>query len=344
MKIALVNTMTPYVQGGAEILVDDLRIQLKENGHMAHLYRIPFPDNYEAALMNTIAATRMLRLDGYDRVIAFKFPAYCVEHPNKVMWMFHQFRQVYELDGTEYGLPQSGVAKRIKEVVHAVDNADIPKSRHVYTNAQEVSNRLMKYNSIPSEVLPPPLKNAEHYYCDSTGDYIFYPSRINSLKRQHLMVQAMKHTKSGVKLVIAGQCPEAGYMREMRAFVAENGIEDKVTIMDEWISDERKVELLSKSLAAAYIPYKEDSCGFVTMEAQYASKPVITCIDSGGTVEFVRQGVDGCFVAPDPKDLAAAIDRLYEDKQMAQRMGELGRQSIEEKNITWENTIRRLLA
>ena len=57
--------------------------------------------------MNTITASRLLRFDAYERVIAFKFPAYCtIRHEGKVMWLLHQFRQMYELNGTEYGLEQ----------------------------------------------------------------------------------------------------------------------------------------------------------------------------------------------------------------------------------------------
>ena len=38
-----------------------------------------------------------------DMVVATKFPSYCVRHPNKVVWLLHQFRQAYELDRTELG-------------------------------------------------------------------------------------------------------------------------------------------------------------------------------------------------------------------------------------------------
>ncbi len=38
-----------------------------------------------------------------DLVIATKFPSYAVRHPNKVVWLLHQFRQAYELDGTDLG-------------------------------------------------------------------------------------------------------------------------------------------------------------------------------------------------------------------------------------------------
>ena len=36
-----------------------------------------------------------------DLVIATKFPSYVVRHPNKVVWLVHQFRQAYELDRTD---------------------------------------------------------------------------------------------------------------------------------------------------------------------------------------------------------------------------------------------------
>ena len=53
-------------------------------------------------------AWRMLELkteqgDEVDLVIATRFPSYLVQHPRKVVWLLHQYRQAYDLDGTEYG-------------------------------------------------------------------------------------------------------------------------------------------------------------------------------------------------------------------------------------------------
>ena len=97
MRIALMNTFSPYIQGGAEIVVDDLADQLREHGHEVFIFRIPFPNSYEAQLVATIEAARMLCFDEFERVLAFKFPAYCILHGAKVIWLFHQFRQVYDL-------------------------------------------------------------------------------------------------------------------------------------------------------------------------------------------------------------------------------------------------------
>ncbi len=343
MKIALFNTFTPYVRGGAEILVDDLLEQLISRGYEVDLFRIPFPDNFEIPLQETIMCSRMLRFDQYDRVIAFKFPAYSAKHPQKVMWMFHQFRQVYELFGKEYGLNDDVTGNAIKNIITHADDMDISEARYVYTNAYEVTNRLWKYNSIKSEVLNPPLKNIEKYNCKESTDYIYYPSRITNIKRQHLAIEAMRYTKTDVRLVVTGKCDEPGYIEKLNALIDKYGLEKKVELINEWIEDDQKIEYISNSIGVIYIPYKEDSCGFVSMEAFYSSKPVITCYDSGGTEELVEEGVTGYFVESTAKEIARAMDLMYSDKNRAKEMGVNAREEIIKREYTWEKTIRRLL-
>jgi len=337
MKVALVNMMVPYVRGGAEIIAEDLEEQLHVFGHDARLFRIPMPPGCDLKMLDTVLTARMLNFDEYDRVIAFKFPAYCVRHPAKVIWLFHQFRQAYELAA------ETPEVHWTLDRIRAADNQYISQARHIFTIAGESHDRLKRYNGIESEILRTPLKNAGSFYCGKTGDYIFCASRMDRIKRQNLAVQAMKYTKSGVKLVIAGQCPDRGMMEEMRAYVQENQLEKKVVIRDEWITEQEKIEYMANSLGAIYIPYKEDSSGIVTMEAQYSRKPVITCVDSGGTNEFVENGKTGFVTQPAPESLAEAMDRLYEDRRLAERMGETGNREIVERKMTWEHTIGRLL-
>ncbi len=344
MRIALLNTMMPHIRGGAEILVDDLAEQLQAYGHEVMLFRLPFPLSFEAPLVATIESARMLCFDEFDRVIAFKFPAYCVKHQAKVIWMFHQLRQVYDLWGQEYGLQPGPIGESIKNIVTAADDEDIPRSRHIYTNSFEVANRLKKFNGIAAQVLMPPLKNPESYFTAHAGDYIFYPSRINGLKRQHLAVEAMRYVKSGVRLIVAGVSPEAGYLNQLERIIQEHGLEKRVELRNEWITDEEKRELFASALGAIYIPYQEDSCGFVSMEAFYSAKPVISCLDSGGTKEIVEDAVNGFMVESTPQAVAEAMDKLYENKILAERMGQAGMDKIHRLDITWPTTIKRLLS
>lgn len=343
MRIALFNIVMPYIRGGAEILVDDLAEQLQAYGHEVMLFRLPFPRSFEAPLVAMIESARMLYFDEFDRVITFKFPAYCVKHQGKVIWMFHQFRQVYDLWGKEYGLQPGPTGESIRKTVMAADSEDIPRSRHIYTNSLEVANRLKKFNSIDAQVLMPPLKNPELYSTNYPSDYIFYPSRITPLKRQHLAIEALRYIKTGVRLIIAGVCSEEGYFEQLKNTIHEHGLEKRVELHNRWISDEEKRELFAKALGGIYIPYQEDSCGFVSMEAFYSAKPVISCLDSGGTKEIVEDAVNGFMVEPTPQAIAQAMDMLYENKGSAERMGQAGLEKIHRLDITWPTTIKRLL-
>lgn len=344
MRIALFNTIMPHIRGGAEILVDDLAEQLQVHGHEVVLFRLPFPTSFDASLVATIESARMLCFDEFDRVIAFKFPAYCIRHQGKVIWMFHQFRQVYDLWGKEYGIQPGPIGESIRNIVMAADNEDIPRARHVYTNSQEVSNRLKHFNGIDSKVLMPPLKNLELYFTDQPGDYIFYPSRITPLKRQHLAIDAMRYVRTGVRLIIAGVCSEERYFAQLTDMIHEHGLEGRVELHNRWISDEEKREWFAKALGVIYIPYQEDSCGFVTMEAFYSAKPVISCLDSGGTKEIVMNAINGFMLESSPQAIAEAMDKLYENKSLAEHMGQAGLEKIHRLDITWPSTIKRLLS
>lgn len=343
MKIALFNTLSPYIRGGAEILVDDLQEELQKRGHQVTLFGFPFPDDYEVSLMETIAATKLLDFSDYDKLICFKFPAFYAAHKEKNLWFFHQFRQVYELYDEEYGLKSDGVGAAIKAIVEQNDTEEIGNAHKVYTNAVEVTNRLKKYNHLNSEIINPPLKNWEAYHCKEYGDFIYYPSRVTDLKRQSLAVEAMKYTNTPVQLVIDGSSPSEAYTRAIHDTIRKNHLENRVVWENRWISDEDKIQKMSTCLACLYLAYQEDSCGFVSMEGFYSSKPVISLTDSGGTHELIEHGRTGLFAEPTPKALAKAMDALYENREKTMEMGQAAREEIIKRDYTWDRTVRRLL-
>ena len=98
----------PFARGGVEIFTDDLVAELRRRGHDADLVTAPFKWYPGERVLTQAFLWRLLDLeeaDGrrIDLVIATKFPSYVVRHPNKVVWLVHQFRQAYELDRTELG-------------------------------------------------------------------------------------------------------------------------------------------------------------------------------------------------------------------------------------------------
>ena len=78
------------------------------------------------------------------------------------------------------------------------------------------------------------------------------------------------------------------------------------------------------ALAVIYAPYDEDF-GYVTLESFLARKPVVTANDSGGTNEFVEDGVNGYVCEPAPAAIAEALSRLAADRSRAAAMPAIAR-------------------
>jgi glycosyltransferase involved in cell wall biosynthesis len=152
----------------------------------------------------------------------------------------------------------------------------------------------------------------------------------------------MSFTRTAVRLVLAGRPETPEYLDQLLGTVERLDLAGKVTIIPEFITDEKKSDLFSRALACAYIPYDEDSYGYVTMEAFESRKAVVTCSDSGGIDILVRDGATGFIVPPQPQALAEAFDKLYLNRRNAQQMGESGRALMHSLGINWETVIARL--
>jgi glycosyltransferase involved in cell wall biosynthesis len=345
MKILVANNCVPFVRGGAEHLAEALTEKLNEFGHQAMLVRIPFRWEPPPKILESVLACRLMRTPNVDRIIAFKFPAYYLPHDNKFLWLVHQFRQVYDLWGTPYqGMEETPENLAVRRSIIEADNTYLREARKIYTNSATTSARLERFNQIPSEVLYPPLLETRHFRFGETGNYIFCAGRITTSKRQHLLVEAMKHTRTNVRLVIAGKSEDPSDAQRIVQLIARHKLADRVTVIDRFISEEEKAAYFADSLGAAYIPFDEDSYGYVTMEAFYSGKPVITTTDSGGILQVVRDAETGYVAEPSAVALAAAMDRLFDDPARARVLGRAGYDLIQNMGLTWEHVVSTLTA
>ncbi len=343
MKILIVSTMVPFVKGGGTLIVDWLDQILKQYGHDTEVIKIPF-HSYAPEMIEQMLALRLLDVKDYsDLLIAIRTPSYIIDHPNKVVWFIHHHRQAYDLWGTTYqDLPLTPEGLHIRDMIIQTDNFYLRQAKKIYTNSNVVSGRLKRYNDIDSEVLYPPILDAQKYHCEEAGDYLFYPSRITLPKRQYLAVESMKYTRSKAKLIIVGAPDSPGELEYVRSIIESNHLQNKVKLMGEWISQDEKISLFANAVGCLYIPLDEDSYGYVSLESYYSRKPVITCSDSGGVLELVEDGVTGKIVPPEPQALAEAVDSLFNDRAMAVKMGRAGYQKLSSMNISWDHVVEKL--
>lgn len=347
MRIAIATVQVPFITGGAEILCDMLKDELKKRGHKVELVTIPFKWYPTSQLINSMMMGRMIDLsetngEKIDKVIAVKFPAYYLKHDNKVMWLMHQHRQAYDLWGTPYGdLQNLPNGEEIRDYIRNCDNKYIREYKKIFTIAQTTSNRLKEFNGIDSVTLYHPPLNYEKLHCESYGDYFFYASRIDSIKRQRLLVEAAKYIKTDAKIVIAGSGSKSE-LDYIDSLIKDNHLENKVT-MAGFISEEDKINYYANCLGVYFGAYNEDY-GYITLEGFFSEKPVIVHKDAGGPLEFVEDGVNGYVIDSDAKLIAEKIDYLYNHKEEAKKLGQNGKKSLIEKNINWDYVIEQLLS
>lgn len=345
MKIALVTSIVPFVQGGARNIVIWLDAMLRDKGHETEIITLPFDESPEK-IIPQMAAFRMIDLtDRADLVICFRPPSYMIRHPRKVLWFIHHVRAYYDLWDTEYrGFADTEVSRARREVIMHADTRALDEASMVFTNSRVVSERLLKFNGVHSEVLYPPLFNASEFINAEYGDEILLISRLEHHKRQHLLLEALAHCESPVRLRFMGKGSTPAYADQLRRRANELGVEDRLTLDDAWIDETKKRGILSSALACAYLPVDEDSYGYPSLEAAHASKGVLTTSDSGGVLEFVENERSGLVVESTPEALARAMDRLYSEPGLAQNLGNGASRRIDELNISWSHVVDRLLS
>lgn len=341
-KIAVLHAQIPFSHGGAEFMVENLTKELQKRGFQAELVSIPFRWYPENGLYDNMLMWRMLDLTevngkDIDLVIPTKFPTYGVKHPNKVLWLMHQHRAAYDLyfHKDHFGLGTVEHGSEMKKRIEKFDELCLKESKRIFTISKNVSKRLFDYNGISStELYHPPAMNGK-YYCGQYGEYVLSVGRLDPLKRIEFMIRALKECDRKIHLYIAGTGPEE---EKLKKTAKQEGIADRVRFLG-YVSEEKLLELYANAGCVYYAPVDEDY-GYVTLEAFLSKKPVITCEDSGGVLEFVHDHKNGIVCRCDPQALGQAVQELFQNHTACMEFGMAGYEGV--KGISWERVVDQL--
>lgn len=341
--VLVCETQVPLVRGGAELLVRQLVSELRARGIATDRVSLPFKWYPKDEILPHAAAWRMLDLSEsngrpIDLVISTKFPTYFARHPRKVCWLVHQYRAVYELCGTEYSdFDHAERDVALRDRIMALDEQMLGECKGLYTISQTVTKRLWTYNGLASTPLYHPPLIGPRLSPGPYGSYVLSVARLERNKRVELTVRAMQHLPSEIKLVVVG---DGTHRASVEKAAEQTGVSDRVTFTGA-ISDDELVPLYRGALGVVYVPFDEDY-GLATLEAFLAEKPVITARDSGGTLEFVQDGVNGFVVEPESAAIAEGIARIAADRTLAHALGHNGRELA--VTISWDQVIEQLLS
>jgi glycosyltransferase involved in cell wall biosynthesis len=339
MRIAVCRPQVPFVRGGAELVTGELVDELRARGHEAELVAIPFKWYPGTRVLDQAFLWRLLDLSEADGrkielVIATKFPAYCVRHPNKVAWVLHQFRQAYDYDRTALGqFSESPEDRETRNAVERLDRISLGEARKVFATSRNVADRLQRFTGVEAELLPHP-PQALPYHSAEPERYILSVNRLDRAKRIDLLIEAAKADPS-LRIVVTGEGPD----RERLEGLAR-GLNGQIEFTGR-VDDARLADLYARCLGVYYAPIDEDF-GMVPYEAFLSAKPVVTTTDAGGPLEIVHDRETGVVVAPEPAELARACAYLAEHVEEAKGWGRAGKAVAE--RVTWDGCIDALLA
>ena len=277
-----------------------------------------------------------------DLIVGMKFPAYLLSHHRKVLWIMHQYRQAYDLWSDWQGLINDPRGLQVKELIEQCDRRATREARKIFTISKNVSQRLRRHLGVESGTLYPPPRNAGRFHCAAAKDYLFFPSRISPVKRHELVLEAMAVTRQPVRVRFAGTGDTVAYEEQIKRRAEALGVAERTEWLG-WVSDAELIDHYAHARGVVFPPIDEDY-GYITLEAMLSAKPVITCTDSGGALEFVTTGETGLVAKPTAEHLAAAMDELWGSRQQARRWGEVGRRDYDRLITDWGSITETILA
>lgn len=150
------------------------------------------------------------------------------------------------------------------------------------------------------------------------GDYFLFAGRLTPEKGLELLIEAAQEAE--VQVVVAGDGPLMAKLTEKRS--------SGVRLLGHL--DGSRVDELLRNCRAAVVPSLwYENAPMSVLEAMATGKAVIAS-RIGGIPEQVRHETDGILVEPGDKDsLANALSRLAKDGQLAEQLGQAGRERVQ---------------
>jgi glycosyltransferase involved in cell wall biosynthesis len=341
MRIAVVRPQVPFARGGAEIFTDALVEQLRIRGHETDCVTVPFKWYPGARVLTQAFLWRLLDLsesDGkpIDMVVATKFPSYLVRHTEKRVWLVHQFRQAYELDGTDLGqFGESAEDRAIRRQVQELDRVALGEATRLFATSRNVAGRLLRSSGLTAEVLPHPAQDLD-YRNEGHGTFVLSVNRLDRAKRIDLLIEAAAR-ESSLEVVVVGEGPDR---ERLEGLARDHGAGGRVRFTGR-VDAEELARLYATCFASYYAPVDEDF-GLGPYESFLSGKPVITATDAGGPLDVVHDGSTGRVVSPEAAAVGQAAVWLRDHPEEAVAYGAAGNAIAVE--VTWDRAIGRLLS
>lgn len=346
MRIAVLE---PYIEGigGAQKVIAQYSQYLKSKGHDVEIFTQRHNPStayseFKGLKINLIKPknkwlvplTFLIKsFSDFDLVIANDWPTHFSSfRNNNVVWIcYSPKRDFYDLKS--FYCEQGGIKKKIsillKELFFKrIDKFCAKKCKIVLPISENIRWRLRDYYRINTSDIFYAGIDFSDFKSGSMQNYFLSVGRLFPTKRTELIVSAMDYVKNkNIKLIVLGSGPD---MEKLK------GISNKKVILRGTVSDSDKIKLYSNACALVCVPVSED-WGLTPIEAAASKIPTIG-VNEGGLRETIVDNKTGFLLNnPTPKNIAAKMDYLINNKSRARVMGINAYKFC--KKFDWENIL-----
>ncbi len=161
--------------------------------------------------------------------------------------------------------------------------------------------------------------------------YVLFVGRITDQKGIFHLLEAARKLPAGVQLVLCASAPDTPEIEQrLRTALSEH---PNALWISEMVPVDEVIQLYSHAAVFA-CPSVYEPFGLINLEAMACGTPVVAS-GVGGILEVVEDGRTGLLVPPGrPDELADALRRVLDDRDLARAFGEAGRRRVEER-FSW---------
>ena len=170
---------------------------------------------------------------------------------------------------------------------------------------------------------------------------LLFLSRIHRKKGLLFLMKALKDfigTNLELKLTVAGPVEDSDYYKEIINFIKKNHLQDNVFFIGV-ISGEEKKNLFQEADVFVLPSADEGGSPLVVLEAMSYALPAV--VTPGCKMPDIDNRM-GYVVSQNSHEIAGAIRKLVESKELAEKMGMNGQRYVLE-NFTWEKLIQEII-
>jgi glycosyltransferase involved in cell wall biosynthesis len=289
------------------------------------------------------------KIQAHDLYFLYLFPTQMIQRRPSVWFAAEPLRMLYDLrqysgDGRkeidihfypklQYDKIRVSDLEILQQVLEKLDSG--AKFDRFVTNSRTMGLYLESiYNRRPDEIAYPGIHLPDDISPPSSYDKVLFVGRLWRHKRIDLIIKAMALTLSTNKLIIAGDGPEKGRLRELAERV---GMKDNVLFPGD-VSMKERDRLYRECTCCVYTPVREPF-GMVPLEAAAAGRPVVAT--AGGGYSEILDRHSAFFVPAYQGAIAQGIHNLMSNPRLAMKMGMAGRKIVE--SYTWDRTAETLM-